>query len=122
MLITTAKVTKRRPGPKASARARKAFEAERRKNREFPQITGAHIKEWRKACGYTQVEAADALGVARRTFTRYERNEGLMPMVVWRCCRLMWLATDTGQDWLLKNFLRTPKIAPFLKKYAEDII
>lgn len=38
-------------------------------------MTGAHIKELRKALSYTQARLAEEVGVTPNTIARYERDE-----------------------------------------------
>ena len=51
-------------------------------------MTGSDFREWRKAAGMTQIEAARAIGVSRRTIQEWEADAPI-PKSIANLVRLM---------------------------------
>lgn len=49
-------------------------------------MTAAEFTAWRKRLGYTQAQAADALGMSRRQVQYYEDGSQAVPRVVELAC------------------------------------
>ena len=45
-------------------------------------MTGAQLRAWRKAHGWTQVQLAEELGVSRRLVQYYEADKVRIPLIV----------------------------------------
>lgn len=62
------------------------------------QNYGERLKQARKACGLTQQQAAESVGVPQQTWQRYESGKFDLKMsTIYRICK----ALDISADWLL---------------------
>lgn len=59
--------------------ARRAVERWKRMRDELPPRSGPELRAWRERHGYTQAQAAEKLGVTRRTIIRAERYGSFSP-------------------------------------------